>query len=168
LYEKIGFTVQSWYRIFEAPGLGPEAGTPDPRIRPFCSQDLPAMSALDHQATGEDRAHVLEALSSPSSAWCLVERSGDVRGFMVHAPWGGAATVAPDIDDAMTILHARRLDHAAGGRVRAGLLSDNKAGLAQLAADGWTEAWHAPRLVRGEPFEWHPTSIWGQFNFAMG
>ena len=68
----------------------------------------------------------------------------------------------------MAILYARRLDHAPGGRVRAGLLSDNEAGLARLAADGWTEAWHAPRLVRGERLEWDPCAIWGQFNHAMG
>jgi predicted N-acetyltransferase YhbS len=168
LYERIGFTVQSWYRIVEAPGLGPDAGPSDPRIRPFRSADLTAMSALDRSATGEDRAHVLEALSTPDSARCLVEPSGAVRAFIVRAPWGGGATIAPEIDDAMAILHARRLDHGLGGRVRAGLLTDNEAGLDRLTADGWTEAWHAPRLIRGEPLEWDPTAIWGQFNHAMG
>jgi hypothetical protein len=126
------------------------------------------MAALDRAATGEDRAHVLEALSTPESARCVVEPSGDVRAFIVRAPWGGGATIAPDIDDALAILHARRLDHALVGRVRAGLLSDNEAGLERLTADGWTEAWRAPRLIRGEPLEWDPTAIWGQFNHAMG
>ena len=87
---------------------------------------------------------------------------------MVGRPRGAVATIAPHIDDAMAILYARRLDHAPGGRVRAGLLSDNEAGLARLAADGWTEAWHAPRLVRGERLEWDPCAIWGQFNHAIG
>jgi predicted N-acetyltransferase YhbS len=168
MYERIGFTVESWYRIVEAPGLGPEAGSPDSRIRPFRPDDLPAMAALDRVATGEDRADLLGAFSSAASARCLVDESGKLSGFVVRPPWGGAATIAPDIDDAFAILHARRLEHAPGGRVRAGLLSDNVAGLARLAADGWTDAWYAPRLVRGEPFEWDPTSIWGQFNFAIG
>ena len=39
LYEKIGFEVQTWYRILEAPGLGDEPI--DPRIRPFEAADLP-------------------------------------------------------------------------------------------------------------------------------
>ena len=37
-----------------------------------------------------------------------------------------------------------------------------------LLADGWTEAWEGPRLIRGEPLDWHPEAIWGQFNHAMG
>jgi hypothetical protein len=37
-----------------------------------------------------------------------------------------------------------------------------------LLADGWTAAWEGPRLVRGEPLDWHPEAIWGQFHHAMG
>ena len=37
-----------------------------------------------------------------------------------------------------------------------------------LVAEGWTEAWRAPRLVRGAPLEWHPDHSWGQFNHALG
>src|SRR6185503_9268719 len=44
LYEKIGFEVQTWYRILEAPGLGDEAV--DRRIRRFEAADLPAMAEL--------------------------------------------------------------------------------------------------------------------------
>jgi len=33
---------------------------------------------------------------------------GEVRGFVIRAPWGGGATVAPDPMDAMRILRARR------------------------------------------------------------
>ena len=33
LYEKLGFEVQTWYRMMESPGLDGE--TPDPRVRPF-------------------------------------------------------------------------------------------------------------------------------------
>jgi hypothetical protein len=41
-------------------------------------------------------------------------------------------------------------------------------GAAALEADGWTEAWRAPRLVRGAALDWHPDRIWGQFNHALG
>ena len=101
LYERMGFAVQTEYRIVEAPGLGPEGGTPDPRIRPFHPDDLPAMAALDQAATGEDRAHLLAAFATPASARCLVDPFGGVRGFVVRAPWGGGATIVPDPDDAM-------------------------------------------------------------------
>ncbi len=57
LYEKIGFEVQTWYRILEAPGLGDEAV--DRRIRRVEAADLPAMAELSTLATGEDRGHLL-------------------------------------------------------------------------------------------------------------
>ena len=53
-------------------------------------------------------------------------------------------------------------------RESAGVLLDNTVGLEALAADGWHEAWRAPRLVRGEPLIWRPDAIWGQFNHALG
>jgi hypothetical protein len=48
------------------------------------------------------------------------------------------------------------------------LLAENEAGLERLAATGWTEAWRAPRLIRGDPLTWQPSAIWGQFNHALG
>jgi hypothetical protein len=47
-------------------------------------------------------------------------------------------------------------------------LLENEAGADALEARGWTEAWRAPRLIRGEPIDWRPDAIWGQFNHAMG
>src|SRR5580765_757154 len=70
LYEKIGFEVQTWYRILEAPGLGDEAV--DPRIRRFEAANLADMARLSATATGEDRTHLLEAFASPDTASCLV------------------------------------------------------------------------------------------------
>jgi hypothetical protein len=166
LYERLGFTLQTWYRILEAPGLAGEE--PDARIRPFRSGDLPAIEALDAAATGEDRAHLLRAFAAPDTARVLEGEDGHLGGFVVRAPWGGGATIAPRLGDAEAILHARRV--AAGGdkRVRAGLLIENIAGLERLEAAGWTESWGAPRLIRGEPLDWHPETIWGQFNHALG
>ncbi len=45
---------------------------------------------------------------------------------------------------------------------------EHVAGAAALEADGWVEAWRAPRLIRGAPLDWEPTAIWGQFNHAIG
>jgi hypothetical protein len=76
--------------------------------------------------------------------------------------------VAPRIDDALALLRARRLAYGPERRVRCGILIDNESGAAALEADGWSEAWRAPRLLRGAPLDWHPEHIWGQFNHAMG
>ena len=95
-------------------------------------------------------------------------RDGSIGGFVIRAPWGGGATIAPDPADAATILQARRVAAGPNKRVRAGLLADNVLGVEMLLADGWTEAWTGPRLVRGETLDWRPDAIWGQFNHAMG
>ena len=63
-----------------------------------------------------------------------------------------------DRDDALAILRARRLAAGPDRRVRAGILLENEAGAAALAADGWTEAWRAPRLIRGGRSTGGPTT----------
>ena len=165
LYERFGFTVEAAYVILQAPGL---AGPPVAGVRAFEPTDLDAMVALDAAATGEDRAHLLRAFATPDSARVQQRPDGSLGGFVVRAPWGGGATIAPRIEDAVAILRARRVSSGIDGRVSTGLLADNVAGLERLASEGWTESWRAPRLIRGEPLTWEPTAIWGQFNFAIG
>lgn len=167
MYERIGFEVQTMYRTLEAPGL-PEDGPVDDRIRRFVRGDLDAMAALDRAATGEDRRHLLEAFATRESARCLVRADGSLGGFVVRAPWGGGATVAPMVDDAVAILEARRRAAGPERRVRVGVLAENETGHRRLAALGWTDAWSAPRLIRGAPLAWEPTALWGQFNHALG
>ena len=166
LYERMGFTLQTRYRILEAPGLATDE-PPDDAVRPFAPADLDAILALDHAATGEDRGHVIRRFVSRETTKVLAVE-GEVRGFVIRAPWGGGATVAIKPDDAMRILEARRRASGAGGRVRVGLVEENAAGLAHLEASGLLPIWSAPRLIRGEPVRWHPDWIWGQFNHAMG
>ena len=169
LYERLGFGVQTRYRILEAPGLGRGAvGTQDPRIRPYRPSDLPAMTALDAAATGEDRSHILAAFAAPLTTRCLDRADGTLGGFIIRAPWGGGATIAPDPADAVAILHARRLAADRDRRVRAGLLETNRTGLGRLEQAGWTDAWGAPRMIRGEMPAWQPDAIWGQFDHAIG
>ncbi|MGZ8438033.1 MAG: hypothetical protein ACXWXR_05760, partial [Candidatus Limnocylindrales bacterium] len=173
LYEGLGFEVQTWYRIKEAPGLGqaPWPGSATETARParqFRPSDLSAMTALDRAATGEDRRHLLAAFASPETTLCVERVDGSLAGFAVRAPWGGGATIAPDPDDAMAVLTARRLAAGPDKRVRAGLLADNEAGLERLAAAGWTDVWQAPRMIRGPIPDWNPSAIWGQFDHAVG
>jgi GNAT superfamily N-acetyltransferase len=170
LYEKIGFRLDTTYHTLEAPGMVPEvAGTGIGRsLEPWRPDDLPSMARLDAAATGEDRAHLLAAFATPESARVVRDGTGAVRGFVVRAPWGGGATVAPDPDVAIGILQGRRMAAGPDRTVRAGILAPNRGVLDRLRALGWTEAWQAPRLRRGEPLDWEPTALWGQFNHALG
>jgi GNAT superfamily N-acetyltransferase len=169
LYERLGFTVRTWYRTMEAPGLASASDDEGVRmVRAFRVDDLDAMVDLDRAATGEDRRHLLTAFASPETTKVVTAAPDRPAGFVIRAPWGGGATIVPHRADALAILRARRLAASPDKRVRAGILLENEAGAAALIADGWTEAWRAPRLVRGRPLEWHPDHIWGQFNHALG
>jgi len=171
LYERLGFVVQTHYRIVEAPGRDPAATPPTPAgraVRPWRLDDLEAAAVLDRAVTGEDRRHLLAAFATPVSARVVADADDRVLGFVVRAPWGGGATIAPDPHDARVLLDARRATAGPDGRVRAGLLEDNVAGLAGLLDDGWTDVWDAPRMIRGAPLDWQPDGIWGQFNHAVG
>lgn len=166
LYEWMGFAIQTRYRILEAPGVD-AMGAGDPGVRPFEPGDLDAIVALDRAATGEDRAHAIRRFAGPTTTKVLAVE-GAIRGFVIRAPWGGGATIAETPADAMAILDARCRAAGPGGRVRVGLVEDNAAGLAALDAAGLVPIWSAPRLIRGEPLDWHPDRIWGQFNHALG
>jgi GNAT superfamily N-acetyltransferase len=172
LYERLGFELQTHYRILEAPGLAlgdTIAGDGAARaVRPFVPADLDPMIAIDRVATGEDRAHALRRFATAGSSRVLARADGSVAAFVVRAPWGGGATIADDPDDAMRILEARRLIAGPGGRVRVGIVEENAGGLERLEGAGLHPVWSAPRLVRGEPMRWQPDWIWGQFNHAMG
>jgi len=169
LYERMGFEIQTRYRILEAPGLEGDAGAPGAsRIRPFETADLDALAALDRAATGEDRRHALEAFASASSTKVLLGPDSTPAGFVCRAPWGGGATIAATIDDALAIADARRRAAGSGGKVRVGILRENELGHDRLIAEGWTPSWSAPRMIRGDMPAWRPAHIWGQFNHAMG
>ena len=172
IYERLGFEIQCWYRTVEAPGLDVDvAAAEDPdrgRIRPFANGDLATMARLDAAASGEDRAHLLAAFATATSASCLERPDGSLAGFVVRAPWGGGATVAVDPEDALMILQHRQRGAGPAGHVRAGVVDLNLDGLDRLERAGWTEAWRAIRMIRGEPLRWQPTQLWGQFNHALG
>ncbi|HYK96650.1 MAG TPA: GNAT family N-acetyltransferase [Candidatus Dormibacteraeota bacterium] len=171
LYSRMGFEVQTRYRILEAPGLAARdrpAPTAGPSVRPFEPGDLVGMAALDRAGTGEDRRHILERFATTESARVLARGDGSIDAFVVRAPWGGGATVARSPEAAAAIIMERRLRSGPDGRVRVGLLQENADGLARLADAGFSPSWSAPRMIRGDALDWHPDWIWGQFNHAIG
>lgn len=169
LYGRMGFDVQTRYRILEADGLpqGTVSANPSP-VRPFRSGDLEALIGLDREATGEDRSHVIRSLASVETARVISGPDGDIDGFVIRAPWGGGATVGRSSDAALELVAARRLSAGLEGRVRVGLLEANRAGLKRLRDAGFRAQWAAPRMIRGAPLTWRPDWLWGQFNHAMG
>jgi len=187
IYERMGFSTLTFEPVLEAPGLSTDDGRagstpldrsatstatantdPDRRIRPWRATDLDAAAALDRRATGEDRRHLLAAFATPETAFVITGVDDVPRGFVVRASWGGGATIAPDPDDALALLDTRRRVAGPDKVVRAGLMESNLNGLTRLEADGWIENWRARRMIRGEPLDWDPDAIWGQFNHALG
>jgi GNAT superfamily N-acetyltransferase len=171
LYERMGFEVQTRYRILEIGGL-PEGdlragGRSREAVRPMARSDLDLMAALDREATGEDRRHALDRFGTPETARVLPAADG-LDGFVIRAPWGGGATVARSFEAARAIIDARRRASGPAGRVRVGILAENTHALERLETAGFARQWSAPRMIHGDSLAWCPDWIYGQFNHAMG
>jgi GNAT superfamily N-acetyltransferase len=167
LYERLGFEIltQDHALVASGPGTGRRLSASDPSVRRFAPiEDLDAASALDVWATGEDRRHIL----ATCDGWVVGGAPGEVTAFTLRSPLGGVATVARDACNALRLFDLRRREAGPEGRVRAGVLDENAAGLERLVAEGWTEVWSGPRMISGEPLDWTPTGIWSQFNHALG
>ncbi len=166
VYERLGFEILTHDHVLVSsePGSGRQPSSPHTSIRAFApAHDLDAAAALDGWATGEAREHIL----ATCDGW-VVEVAGEVTAFTLRAPFGGVATVARDASDALRLLDLQRQEGGPESRIRAGVLDENVAGLERLVAEGWTEVWSGPRMIRGEPLDWAPTGIWSQFNHAIG
>lgn len=168
MYERLGFRVLDQQVRFAIDGLAPDPGLPDPRIRSFRADDVAAITALDRAATGEDRRAALEALVSSTSTLVAVDAADTVRAYLARTPWRGGALIAPDPEDALRLLERRRRATGVGDRAGAGVLASNRAGRERLRAAGWHEEFGGVRMIRGEPLDWQPDAIFGQFNGALG
>jgi GNAT superfamily N-acetyltransferase len=166
IYEREGFTVLDRQRRFTIDGLPP--GEPDPRVRSYRGGDLDAILALDRAVTGEDRSAVLMALVNPGGTSVAISADGDLRGFLVRAPWRGGALIAPDPADALRLLDTRRRLTGPSHPSGAGVMASNRIGRERLRAAGWVESDGGVRMIRGEPLVWQPAAIWGQLNGALG
>ena len=166
LYERLGFEVVTHYHVLAA--AASPSRPPDPAVRRLGPADLDAVLALDRLATDEDRSALLRSfVVSPNPGWVLDGPDRRLRGFVALAPWSGGAAIALEPVDGVRLLEHRRAV-TTSARVRSGLLAENVEGRRRLAALGWHEEWRAPRMIRGEPLEWRPEAIWGQFSWALG
>jgi len=168
IYVREGFTALDHQVRFTIDGLPPGDGSMDPRVRLYAAGDFDAIAALDRHATGEDRGHVLRALVTTESTLVAVDAAGAVRGFLARTPWRGGGLIATDPDDALRLLEHRRRSTGISGKAGAGVLASNVIGRERLRAAGWHEEMGNLRMIRGEPLDWHPDAIFGQFNGALG
>jgi GNAT superfamily N-acetyltransferase len=173
MYEQMGFRVVTHYHQIEAGHLdeapGPPAGA---RVRSLVPADLPALFALDREATAEDRSAALAVLAAMGGGRVLESAGGPsggpIRGFLLPAERSYGVIVAPRFEDGLYLLDLHRSVVPAGGSVRAGIPDEHPAATEALLARGWRETWQAPRLLLGLEVPWRPTWIWGQINSAMG
>jgi predicted N-acetyltransferase YhbS len=166
LYERLGFDIQMRQVWFTAPGL--PATTDEDRVRPFEPAMLREVIALDRRATGEDRSTLIRLLATPDSARIVVGANGAIAGFLIRAPWGGAAVVAPEADDAIRLLDWRRRQAGTDHAVHAGIPEGDDHRGKRLLSEGWAAGGAGTRMIRGAPLDWRPNWVWGHYSGAFG
>jgi len=168
LYAEEGFRVLEHQIRFSIDGLPSDPAARDPLIREYRDDDLNQIVELDRYATGEERRPILASLLNSEATLVALDADGGVAGYLARAQWRGGALIAPDPDVALRLLEARRRSTGLSGKAGAGLLASNVFGRARLREAGWLEESGGVRMIRGEPLDWHPEAIWGQFNGALG
>jgi hypothetical protein len=160
VYERLGFVAGQRYGAFAWPPAGLEPGA---AVVPMQLGHLPAVCALDRDATGEDRSRFIESLAA--GGW-VAARDADVVGFHLACPWGGGPTIARDAASGLALFRLaasrrRRLSRTVG------LPESNTAAGALLAGLGITAERFVTRMWLGTPPRWCPDMIFGVFNFGV-
>ena len=173
LYEGLGFEVQTWYVDVEAPGLRRRGAASTrairavPARRPRRAMAAPRRAPRPARTAATCSRAFADARRRPASS---SDAGGGLAGFVVRAPWGGGATIAPDPDDALAILDARARRTAGpdapgpGRRPR----SRTPTGLARLRPPAGRRPGGRRGSSAASRSTGSPTAIWGQFNHALG
>ncbi len=156
VYERLGFEVEAWYRIFDAPR---EAGRV-PGVRPLTAADRDAVLALDRHATGEDRSIAVDAGLAGGVG---LDGPDGLRGAALRPPWRASPIVARDPAAGAALLDAVARP---GGRVV--VPEANAAAVDALVARGCAERPAQARMRLGAPVGWRPEAVWGVFNLFFG
>jgi hypothetical protein len=133
-------------------------------VRRLVPSDVPAVCELDRLATGEDRAHLIHALSD--DGW-VVDDGRVIRGFALRTPWGLGPAIAEDVADGVLLLEVLRSQSRSSDLLMT-IASENEAAAEHLRAVGLVEQRRLPRMVLGAPVAWRPSQIWTIFGFAFG
>ena len=152
LYRSLGFEPSGVVRQQQgaAFGAGLLALDPGERLRPIGRSDPALLAALDRQASGMDRAKLLDALLE-AGAGVALDRGGEVTGFALLRRFGRGhvigPVIAPDPDRARALI-GHFLASRPGQFVRVDVPED--AGLCPwLEQLGLSDAGPAFRMVRG-------------------
>ena len=154
IYRKLGFVEISRYIFLRrAEPLTPK---PIPNVRRAREKDLPAILALDREATGEERAPFLCRFFG--DAWVYSEsQDAEIEGFYL-----------PELRDgpiiASTARAWRALLQSKLGRGKTFLVvpKENAASLKFLKKVGFEETGSAPRMVLGEEVNWKPQWVFSR------
>lgn len=164
IYERFGFQPEAsmYYRL-----RGPlTAERPqDPRLRHFRPDDFEAVVEIDRRVTGEDRAHLIAALSE--GAWVTTDQRGRVCGYLLPTPWPEGAVIAMDPGFAEALLE-RRMAVSNDGAAAVAVPAGNVAALRYFEARGFKRTEELIRMTRGIAVDWDPAKIWTCLNLALG
>ncbi|MCI0463055.1 MAG: GNAT family N-acetyltransferase [Gemmataceae bacterium] len=149
LYEQLGFVTEHVLTRFE--GFAPPTEAP-PGVRAARPQDREALLRLDREATGTDRARILLPLidEQPDSVR-VVERDGEILGFLMSRPGARARYVGPCIARAGAgpLLLADAWQSHAGEPVFIDVPLSNTHALGRAQAAGLTAQRPLTRMGRG-------------------
>lgn len=153
LYEKLGFKSVGTVRQYQGVLKATETSSTGHLGRPAASQDSEQLQALSFDATGFDRAAILEEVFSCSRRLCVLEQAGLIRAFGCLRPFGRGLHLGPliagDIQQAAVILH-ELLSDLEGEFVRMDCPLDSD--LERLLTErGLAPASDVVQMVLGEP-----------------
>jgi GNAT superfamily N-acetyltransferase len=160
VYERLGFVAGERYGAFAWPLPRRDGADSLRRMEP---RDVTAASALDREATGEDRGAFIESLVD--SGW-VATRGPEVVGFHLVCPWGGGPAIARDPSSGLALLQRAASVEPRRSRT-VGLPEANAAAVRYLAERGITAQRHVTRMWLGTPPSWRPEMIFGVFNFGV-
>ena len=161
LYKRLGFESEGSVTAWRGTAGTARASV---TLRVLREEDRAAVRAVDHTATGEDRAAVLDALVPLSGL--IAERRGEAAGWAVTSPWGaGVAICATDEDAGVALIAA-----AAGGPGSNTIVVPDRNPAAGDALSRWGFAPTAAgaRMRLGPPVAWRPEMQFGLFNLFWG
>ncbi|MGH7307193.1 MAG: GNAT family N-acetyltransferase [Candidatus Rokuibacteriota bacterium] len=164
LYERFGFrSVSTMYHLRGRVGASKE---PESRVRRPVAADIPAIAALDRQASGEDRHHLIEAFAS--RGWLATDHDGVTEAYYLPTPWGQGALVGKRSAAAELLLALYVRERTPGDAVQISVPGDNAAAMRYLGDRGFEVEAELTRMTKGSSIDWDPTMLWGAFGLGLG
>lgn len=171
LYRSLGFVPSGVVRQQQGAAFaaGVVALHPGERLRPIGRSDPALLSALNRQAAGMDRSHLLNALL-PSGSGVALDRDGEITGFALLRRFGRGhvigPVVAPDLQGAQALI-GHFLASRPGQFIRVDVPEES--GLCPwLEQLGLSDAGPAYRMVRGREPDRGPARVFALISQALG